>query len=183
MVFTLVRLADSIDSSVVDWLTDGMSNPTMYIPFLLHLDALRRGAGNPDGVVVLSREGVVGPDFDLRVRGLLSLVPEEYTTCLLSHYVTTDWSGIAYVEGCNNLLATPTSRVEGSSLAYWIRGSHLTHLLELYDQPIRYIADMSITPETLCRRGRVCMACTPIVGRLDESRYIDYYANYGFVKS
>lgn len=180
MKVALVETPTEIHSDVVDWLTDGWKGKREdAIQFIKHLAVLRQGVSlKMESLIVVEQGTVLAPDFEKKVAALITKIPAEYTTCLLTHYVTS-WDGITYVENTDKLLCNPTDKVLGS-FAYWIRMSHVEHLLGIYDQPLRNIPNFVLTPEKISRFGRVCMTTTPLVARLDQKAFRNYYSNYGF---
>ena len=180
MKIALVYTPSEIHADVVEWLTEGWKGQQEdAIPFLKHLAVLRQGCSLKAESLILVEQGtVLAPDFEKKVAALIAKIPAEYTTCLLTHYVTS-WDGITYVENSDKLLCHPTDNVLGS-FAYWIRMSHVEHLLSMYDQPLRNIPNFKLNPEKISRLGRVCMLVTPLAARLDQKEFRNYYSNYGF---
>lgn len=180
MKVALVYTPTEIHPDVVDWLTDGWKGkPEDVISFLKHLAVLRQGVAlKAESIIVVEQGATLAPDFEKKVAALIMKIPADYTTCLLSHYVTS-WDGITYVENSDKLLCNPTDKVLGS-FAYWIRTSHAEHLLAMYDQPLRNIPNFKLSPEKISRFGRVCMLVKPLAARLDQKEFRKYYSNYGF---
>lgn len=180
MKVALVYTPTEIHPDVVDWLTEGWKGDREdAIKFLKHLAVLRQGVAlRTESIIVVEQGVVLAPDFEKKVAALIQKIPPEYTTCLLSHYVTS-WDGITYVENSDKQLCHVTDKVLGS-FAYWIRTSHVEHLLGMYDQPLRNIPNFNLTPEKISRLGRICMLVKPLVARLDQKAFRDYYSNYGF---
>ena len=177
----IVYTPKEIHPDVVAWLTEGWESNDydQALHFLKHLSALRRSVSlDADYIVVIEEGAILAPDFDKKVEAIANKMPFEYTTCLLTHYVTS-WQGITYLEGSDYLLCHPTENVLGS-FAYLIRKSHVEHLLGLYDRPLRQLPHRHVSPEKISRLGRLCMVVTPLVARLDRDHFKEYYGYYNF---
>ena len=180
MKLALVYTPEEIHPDIIGWLTEGwQGNPKEVIPFLKHLAVLRQGAVlKADGLIVAEEGIVLVPDFQDKVARILSKLPPQYTTCLFSHYVSS-WKDIKYIDNTDNQLCNTTDNVHGS-FCYWIRMSHLEHLLAMFDQPLRNIPHLKLNPERFSRFGQVCMVCTPLAARLDQENFRTYFSHYGF---
>lgn len=183
MQVTLVYTPEEIHPDVLQWATEGWpGKPEDAIPFLKHLAALRQSISRKcDHVIIVERGVVLDPDFKKKIYPILSKIPDTSTTCLLSHYVTS-WQGLAFIDNTDKQLCTVNINVHGS-FAYWMRRTHIEHLLAIYDQPLRNIAKIDLTPDKVTHLiGKVCMVYTPLAARLDTPNYKAYFANYGFLE-
>lgn len=179
----LVKTPPDIHTDVVEWLCDGMEGN--YIPFLNHVAALRQAStlsSDIDNIVIAEHKTTLCPNFEAELEKIIPLIPPEYNTCLLSHYVVSTWSGITFIPNTNTTLCTLTSNVQGS-WAYWVRRPHIEYLLSLFDQPLRNIASFNLTPDTITRLGKVCMLHKPLIALMDTQAHCNYFQAYGFSSS
>lgn len=176
----LVYTPKEIDAEVLAWLTDGYHGEIdKVISFLKHVAALKQAiAMHADCAVIVEYGAVLDPEFQKKINLVIPKIPDKYNICLLSHYVTS-WDGLNFVEGTDNMFCTISNKVHGS-YGYWIRLNHVEHLLALYDQPLRNIPQFSLGAETISRMGQVCMLYKPIIARLDDENFKNYFGTYGF---
>lgn len=182
MKIAIVYTPEKIDPDIIDWVTSGWKGcPDDVIPFLKHLSAIRQGASlNVEGLIVIEKGCVLAPQFDKKITALINKIPQNYTTCLLSYYIT-DENNITYVQEGNKDLCVLNDNVK-KSFAYWIKMTHAELLLSMFDKPLRSIPCFELTPECFSRSGCICFSQTPLVAYLDQQPYRDYFSRYGFNK-
>jgi hypothetical protein len=179
----LVYTPREIYPDILAWLTQGWTgSPDEALSFLKHISALRQGVALGLESFIVVEAGVTPfPEIGKNIPNVITKIPAGFTTCLLSHYVTS-WDGINFVEGTDKTLCHISDHVH-SSFAYWIRSSHAEYLLGMYDQPLRNLPNFKITAESISRFGRVCMVYQPLFAYVERSPFKEYFYSYGYLQN